>query len=90
MSKKWMLAGAVGCGACVVLAARGRRGGKERPKVWDKMRDFMDDMPEDFPPRIMFDNLAATRENTERILEILETCENREAPSQKNRAADES
>ena len=89
MNKKWMLAGAVGCGACAVLALRGRRGGRERPTLWDKMRDFMDDMPEDFPPRIMFDNLAATRENTERILEILEAFENREAPAEKNREADE-
>jgi hypothetical protein len=29
-------------------------------------------MPEDFPPVVMFNNVAAARENTERILELLE------------------
>jgi len=31
----------------------------------------MEEMPEDFPPRVMFDNVEATRSNTERILEVL-------------------
>lgn len=72
MSKKWITAAAIGCAACVVWALRNRQQSEERPRMWDKMRQFIDDMPEDFPPRIMFDNLAATRENTERILAILE------------------
>jgi len=54
--------------------------------MWEKMGQFMDEMPEDFPPRIMFDNLAATRRNTERILEILEGSE---APSEVEDEADE-
>lgn len=72
MSKKWITAAAIGCAVCVVLVLRNRQESEERPRMWDKMRQFMDDMPEDFPPRIMFDNLAAARENTERILAILE------------------
>jgi hypothetical protein len=32
----------------------------------------MEEMPEDFPPRVMYDNVETTRANTERILEILE------------------
>jgi len=72
MRTKWIIAAALGCATCVVLAFRKRQQGEERPQVWDKMRRLMDDMPEDFPPRIMFDNLAATRSNTERILAILE------------------
>ena len=40
--------------------------------MWDKMRQHMEDMPEDFPPRVMFDNVVDTKENTERILEILD------------------
>jgi hypothetical protein len=33
----------------------------------------MEEMPEDFPPRIMFDNLEATKANTDRILTLLES-----------------
>jgi hypothetical protein len=40
--------------------------------MWDKMRANMEAMPEDFPPRVMFDNVAATRDNTEEILRILD------------------
>jgi len=40
--------------------------------MWDKMRQHMEEMPEDFPPRVMFDNVATVRENTERILKILD------------------
>lgn len=54
--------------------------------MWEKMGHLMDEMPEDFPPRVMFDNLAVTRQNTERILEILE---GREAPSKAEGEADE-
>ena len=82
MSKKLIVAAAVGCTACAILALRNRQAGAEgggRPTMWEKMGQFMDEMPEDFPPRIMFDNLAVARQNTERILEILEE---REAPSE--------
>jgi hypothetical protein len=43
--------------------------------MWDKMREGMEEMPEDFPPRVMFDNAEAARINTERILEKLEAQE---------------
>jgi hypothetical protein len=56
--------------AAVMLGKR--QSGEQRPSMWDKMRQHMEDMPEDFPPRVMFDNVADTKENTERILEILE------------------
>jgi hypothetical protein len=36
------------------------------------MKNAMEEMPEDFPPRVMFDNVATARENTDRILEILD------------------
>ena len=32
----------------------------------------MTGMPETFPPRIMFDNIAAIRQDTTRIIEMLE------------------
>ena len=61
--------------ACVVAMARkhqrGGEGAAERPTMWDKMRQGMEEMPDDFPPRVMYDNVEAARANTERILEIL-------------------
>ena len=71
--KKWLLIVAVALGAaCATVMSRKRSAETERPTMWDKMRTHMEEMPEDFPPRIMFDNAQAARENTERILEILE------------------
>ena len=62
--------------ACLVaMARRQQRGGEstaERPTMWDKMRQGMEEMPEDFPPRVMYDNVEMARANTERILQILE------------------
>ncbi len=40
--------------------------------MFQKMQAGMDAMPEDFPPVAMFNNVVATRENSERILELLE------------------
>jgi hypothetical protein len=37
-----------------------------------KMQACMEAMPDDFPPVNMFKNVEATRENSERILELLE------------------
>ena len=48
-----------------------RKAGKRR-EMFEKMQAAMDAMPEDFPPVVMFNNVAATRENSERILELLE------------------
>ncbi len=45
---------------------------QRRRKMASRMRERIESMPADFPPRLMHDNLAATRANTERILEILE------------------
>lgn len=62
--------------ACVLAMARKRQEGgqraAERPTMWDKMREGMEEMPEDFPPRVMYDNVETARANTERILEILD------------------
>jgi hypothetical protein len=86
MNKKLIVAVAVGGAACAVLAQRNRENKGEQPTKWEKMTRLMDEMPEDFPPRVMFDNLAATRENSERILAILEE---RQASSAEDNAADE-
>ena len=44
----------------------------KRREMFEKMQAGMDAMPDDFPPVVMFNNVAATRENSERILELLE------------------
>jgi hypothetical protein len=46
--------------------------GEPGATVWDKMEQAMTGMPETFPPRIMFDNIAAIHEDTARIVEMLE------------------
>ena len=51
---------------------REERQHRKRRAMFQKMKDGMDAMPEDFPPVVMFENVAATRENSERILELLE------------------
>ncbi len=48
------------------------RRAEKRREMFQKMQKGMEAMPEDFPPVAMFNNLAAIRENSERILELLE------------------
>jgi hypothetical protein len=51
---------------------REERKQKKRREMFHKMQKGMDAMPEDFPPVAMFNDVRATRENSERILELLE------------------
>jgi hypothetical protein len=44
----------------------------KRREMFEKMQAGMDAMPDDFPPVVMFNNVAATRQNSDRILELLE------------------
>lgn len=44
----------------------------KRREMFDKMQAGMDAMPDDFPPVVMFNNVAAIRANSDRILELLE------------------
>jgi citrate synthase len=55
------------------LQEREARRAEKRREMFEKMRAHMESMPEDFPPLVMFTNVAAIRENTDRILELLET-----------------
>jgi hypothetical protein len=72
MNKKLIVGAVVGCAAVAAIAATKNRSADPKPTMWDKMREGMEEMPEDFPPRVMFDNVEATRENSERILTLLE------------------
>lgn len=68
--------------AVILLVRKGQSSGSPRDReqarqekrraMFDKMQAGMDALPDDFPPVVMFNNVAATRENAERILELLE------------------
>jgi hypothetical protein len=73
MNTKLMIGAAAGLAIAAVAAGKAKRCGREPGRSkWDKMRERMEEMPADFPPRIMFDNIEATRVNTEQILALLE------------------
>ena len=78
MNKKILIGAFAGLGAAACIAACAKSGkcrsdseSEPKPTVWDKMRKGMEEMPEDFPPRIMFDNIEATKANTDEILTLL-------------------
>ena len=65
--RRLLLAGAavVGAGVCARRWARGH-GGFDFEKMIERM-------PENAPPKWMFRNVSAIRDNTERILQLLES-----------------
>lgn len=58
--------------ALVVKRSRAGATATPGPTMWDKMEEAMASMPETFPPRVMFDNVVAIRQDTARIIEMLE------------------
>jgi hypothetical protein len=64
--KRLLLVGAavVGAGVCARRCARGH-GGFDFERMIERM-------PENAPPKWMFRNISAIRDNTERILQLLE------------------
>ncbi len=71
MNKKLMIGVGVGFLMAAGVAAAKKGPSSPSPDMWTKMREKMEEMPEDFPPRVMFDNLEATRANTDEILSLL-------------------
>jgi type II secretory pathway component PulJ len=75
-----LVAGAVV--AAVILAKKSQssessqereaRQAEKRRAMFQKMQAGMASMPDDFPPVMMFKNVEAIRENSARILELLE------------------
>ncbi len=51
---------------------REERQTEKRRAMFQKMQAGMEAMPDEFPPVIMFKNVEAIRENSERIVELLE------------------
>jgi hypothetical protein len=78
--KRLLLVGAAGLGAGLCA----RRAGCARGRL--NFEKLVDRMPEDAPPRWVFRNISAIRENTERILELLET-ERTSSPGENVRTA---
>ncbi len=66
MMKKLLIVGGAVIGA--VLLARGCASGC-RGVDWER---WIERMPENAPPKWMFRNITAIRENTERILQLLQ------------------
>ena len=56
----------------LLMALRQKMAAADRTEFFAKLQKKMEEMPEDFPPKVMFNNVAATRKNTERILELME------------------
>jgi 2-polyprenyl-6-methoxyphenol hydroxylase-like FAD-dependent oxidoreductase len=54
------------------IEEREARRAEKRHAMSQTMHACMKAMPDDFPPVMMFRNIEATRENSERILELLE------------------
>lgn len=66
--KKLIIAGGAIAGAAVLARRWAASGGID-------FGQMIEHMPEDAPPKWMFRNISAIRENTERILQLLESGE---------------
>lgn len=75
-----LIGGAVVAAVLVAKKAQSSGSGDEREasraekrrEMFAKMQAGMEAMPDDFPPVVLFNNVAAIRETTERIVELLE------------------
>jgi hypothetical protein len=56
----------------LIIAAVGAAIKVMGPKISAAMEDKFENAPDDFPPKWMFLNITAIRDNTERILRLLE------------------
>lgn len=74
--KKCLAVIAVAGGIVALALATKRQGQSDKATssltVWEKLQEKMEAMPEDFPPRVMCNDIAAIRENTEQIRQLLE------------------
>lgn len=78
MNRRTLFGAVAVCAAAAGVAAtvRERQHGSGvaeamRMRMERRMQQRMDRMPEDFPPRLVRDHVAATRANTDEILELL-------------------
>jgi len=66
-----LVVGGIAGAAGALVTLRLRAEGDPKEAMAHRMREHLESMPEDFPPRMMLDNLVAARANTEKILQIL-------------------
>ena len=71
MSKKLVIGAVVGAAVVAGLVSAAKSQSGPKPSMWEKMRDAMDEMPEDFPPRVMFENVEVIKANTDEMLALL-------------------
>ena len=71
MNKKLMIGIGAGLGLFAAVAASKKCPPPPSSDMWARMREKMEEMPADFPPRVMFDNVEATKANTDEILSLL-------------------
>jgi hypothetical protein len=71
MSKKLVIGAVVGTAVAVGVVSAAKSQSGPKPSMWEKMREAMDEMPEDFPPRVMFANMEAIKANTDEIVALL-------------------
>jgi hypothetical protein len=77
INKKFAIGAIAGVGVAACIAACAQSGTCQKqesavkPTVWDKIRKGIEEMPEDFPPRVMLDNVEAMKANTDEILQLL-------------------
>lgn len=65
-TKKLIIVGGVVAGAAILARRLASNGGID-------FGQMIEHMPEDAPPKWMFRNISAIRDNTERILQLLES-----------------
>jgi len=71
MKKKRAIGAVVGIAVVVGVVSASKRQSGPKPTIGERMRECMEGMPEDFPPRVMFHNVEAIKANTEEILTLL-------------------
>ncbi len=74
MNKKIIIGAVAGAAAIAAISAARSKPAAPAPKpsVWEKMRAGMEDMPKDFPLRVMLDSIEAIRVNSDRTVALLE------------------
>ncbi len=74
MNKKLIVGALAGVAAIAAISVAKNKSAEPTPKasVWEKMRAGMEDMPKDFPLRVMLDSVEAIRMNSDRIVDLLE------------------
>ncbi len=74
MNKKIIIGAVAGAAAIAAISAARNKPAETAPKpsIWEKIVVGMEDMPKDFPLRVMLDSIEAIRVNSDRTVALLE------------------